>query len=197
MDPIAQRGPLLWRCAGCRRPNHGRCRPSGIFRSGDLETASSASGEGFRSAGAGQRTEGKIYKDYKTNLREMPSNQTRLKFQILLKQDWGRQKTTWVPVMFHSTVPRRNFRSLHCSSIVVVQSYAERWTQMDGSKNVPSMDTWQPGPFVFVWFALLLRWMISLWPYSGQGDDPIYGDYEAQRHWMEITNALPLHQWYR
>eukprot|EP00903_Cladosiphon_okamuranus_P013142 g12256.t1 len=25
----------------------------------------------------------------------------------------------------------------------------------------------------------------------------MYGDYEAQRHWMEITNALPLHQWYR
>ncbi len=48
-----------------------------------------------------------------------------------------------------------------------------------------------------MWFALLLRWMISLWPYSGQGDAPIHGDYEAQRHWMEITNALPLHQWYR
>eukprot|EP00752_Nemacystus_decipiens_P008931 g7973.t2 len=39
--------------------------------------------------------------------------------------------------------------------------------------------------------------MVSLWPYSGQGDVPIYGDYEAQRHWMEITIALPLHQWYR
>ncbi|CAN0547240.1 unnamed protein product, partial [Ectocarpus sp. 12 AP-2014] len=50
---------------------------------------------------------------------------------------------------------------------------------------------------VLVWFALLLRCMVSLWPYSGQGERPMYGDYEAQRHWMEITNALPLHQWYR
>ena len=24
----------------------------------------------------------------------------------------------------------------------------------------------------------------------------MYGDYEAQRHWMEITNHLPLNRWY-
>ncbi|KAH3698799.1 dolichyl pyrophosphate Man9GlcNAc2 alpha-1,3-glucosyltransferase [Pelomyxa schiedti] len=24
----------------------------------------------------------------------------------------------------------------------------------------------------------------------------MHGDYEAQRHWMEITTALPLHLWY-
>lgn len=56
---------------------------------------------------------------------------------------------------------------------------------------------WHPGPFVLVCWALILRCMVSLWPYSGQGDYPIYGDFEAQRHWMEITTALPLHQWYR
>ncbi|CAN0229545.1 unnamed protein product [Scytosiphon promiscuus] len=56
---------------------------------------------------------------------------------------------------------------------------------------------WQPGLSVLVCYALLLRCMVSLWPYSGQGDEPMYGDYEAQRHWMELTNALPLHQWYR
>jgi alpha-1,3-glucosyltransferase len=25
----------------------------------------------------------------------------------------------------------------------------------------------------------------------------MYGDYEAQRHWMEITVNLPTHDWYR
>ena len=25
----------------------------------------------------------------------------------------------------------------------------------------------------------------------------MYGDYEAQRHWMEITTALPVGEWYR
>ena len=24
----------------------------------------------------------------------------------------------------------------------------------------------------------------------------MYGDYEAQRHWMEITYNLPLREWY-
>jgi alpha-1,3-glucosyltransferase len=30
----------------------------------------------------------------------------------------------------------------------------------------------------------------------GEATPPIFGDYEAQRHWMEITLHLPLKQWY-
>ncbi|XP_069794412.1 dolichyl pyrophosphate Man9GlcNAc2 alpha-1,3-glucosyltransferase isoform X3 [Narcine bancroftii] len=30
----------------------------------------------------------------------------------------------------------------------------------------------------------------------GAGKPPMYGDYEAQRHWQEITFNLPIHQWY-
>lgn len=52
-------------------------------------------------------------------------------------------------------------------------------------------------PLLALCCASLLRYMVSLWPYSGQADAPMYGDYEAQRHWMEITTALPLSQWYR
>lgn len=33
-------------------------------------------------------------------------------------------------------------------------------------------------------------------PYSGQGKGPLHGDFEAQRHWMELTNHLPVDQWY-
>ncbi|CAE6513982.1 unnamed protein product [Rhizoctonia solani] len=32
--------------------------------------------------------------------------------------------------------------------------------------------------------------------YSGEGTKPMYGDYEAQRHWMEITYHLPISKWY-
>jgi len=42
----------------------------------------------------------------------------------------------------------------------------------------------------------LFRWAAGLWGYSGFGRPPIYGDYEAQRHWMEITTHLPISQWY-
>jgi len=33
-------------------------------------------------------------------------------------------------------------------------------------------------------------------PYPGFKSPPMHGDYEAQRHWMEITTQLPVSQWY-
>ncbi|XP_053326040.1 dolichyl pyrophosphate Man9GlcNAc2 alpha-1,3-glucosyltransferase [Spea bombifrons] len=44
--------------------------------------------------------------------------------------------------------------------------------------------------------ALTVRWAVSLGPYSGAGKPPLFGDYEAQRHWQEITFNLPVDQWY-
>jgi alpha-1,3-glucosyltransferase len=68
--------------------------------------------------------------------------------------------------------------------------------------------------------SILVRWCIGLGSYSGtsvqkkmrhsrsmnepiaplclgQGIPPMFGDYEAQRHWMELTNHLPTRQWYK
>ncbi|KAJ4972365.1 hypothetical protein NE237_005464 [Protea cynaroides] len=45
-------------------------------------------------------------------------------------------------------------------------------------------------------FVLLVRVGVSLFPYSGAGDPPKYGDYEAQRHWMEITLHTATREWY-
>ncbi|XP_014780541.1 dolichyl pyrophosphate Man9GlcNAc2 alpha-1,3-glucosyltransferase [Octopus bimaculoides] len=44
--------------------------------------------------------------------------------------------------------------------------------------------------------AVLVRWFISLGGYSGAGKPPMFGDFEAQRHWMEITYNLPVKKWY-
>ncbi|KAF2076732.1 hypothetical protein CYY_001989 [Polysphondylium violaceum] len=44
--------------------------------------------------------------------------------------------------------------------------------------------------------SILARYLISIHPYSGMGKPPMFGDYEAQRHWMEITTKTPIHQWY-
>ncbi|XP_051127415.1 probable dolichyl pyrophosphate Man9GlcNAc2 alpha-1,3-glucosyltransferase isoform X2 [Andrographis paniculata] len=46
-------------------------------------------------------------------------------------------------------------------------------------------------------FAVLIRLAVALHPYSGAGTPPMFGDYEAQRHWMEITVNLPVKDWYR
>ncbi|XP_065899905.1 dolichyl pyrophosphate Man9GlcNAc2 alpha-1,3-glucosyltransferase-like [Dysidea avara] len=45
-------------------------------------------------------------------------------------------------------------------------------------------------------FAVLVRLCVGLSGYSGAGKPPMYGDYEAQRHWMELTINLPPNQWY-
>ncbi|XP_061979533.1 probable dolichyl pyrophosphate Man9GlcNAc2 alpha-1,3-glucosyltransferase [Populus nigra] len=45
-------------------------------------------------------------------------------------------------------------------------------------------------------FSLLLRVSVSLHSYSGAGSPPKFGDFEAQRHWMEITTNLPIKDWY-
>lgn len=44
--------------------------------------------------------------------------------------------------------------------------------------------------------GVCLRWLVSLFSYSGQGKKQMFGDYEAQRHWMEITYNLPPNEWY-
>lgn len=42
----------------------------------------------------------------------------------------------------------------------------------------------------------LLRWAVGLWGYSGYQSPPMHGDFEAQRHWMEITQHIPVSLWY-
>lgn len=45
---------------------------------------------------------------------------------------------------------------------------------------------------VIVW----IKWAVGLGGWSGKGHPPLYGDLEAQRHWLSITNHLPVSQWY-
>jgi alpha-1,3-glucosyltransferase len=50
--------------------------------------------------------------------------------------------------------------------------------------------------FFVIYIALAIRAIIALWDYSGKGTPPMFGDFEAQRHWMEITTSLPIGDWY-
>ena len=44
--------------------------------------------------------------------------------------------------------------------------------------------------------AILIKILVGRFGYSGEGDSPKYGDFEAQRHWMEITINIPVQDWY-
>lgn len=50
--------------------------------------------------------------------------------------------------------------------------------------------------FIVVVLGILIRWTVSLAGYSGARKGPMFGDYEAQRHWMEVTVNLPVNEWY-
>lgn len=49
---------------------------------------------------------------------------------------------------------------------------------------------------VLISAAVCLRSTISLHSFSGQDNEPMFGDFEAQRHWQEITVNLPIKDWY-
>ncbi len=51
--------------------------------------------------------------------------------------------------------------------------------------------------FILVIISVLIRYTVALGPHSGESTPPMYGDYEAQRHWMEITVNTPPNEWYR
>lgn len=79
-----------------------------------------------------------------------------------------------------------------------------RWMHRNNMKNwvVPSA----------IVASTLVKWCIGFGTYSGaynhwahtlissrpigHNTPPIFGDYEAQRHWMELTVHLPVREWY-
>jgi alpha-1,3-glucosyltransferase len=50
--------------------------------------------------------------------------------------------------------------------------------------------------WVVFWLSIAIRLSLGFWPYSGEGKPPSFGDFEAQRHWKELTFNLPVKEWY-
>ncbi|KAM9358000.1 dolichyl pyrophosphate Man9GlcNAc2 alpha-1,3-glucosyltransferase [Symphorus nematophorus] len=57
------------------------------------------------------------------------------------------------------------------------------------------MQTWSLVS-ICVLLGVVVRWGVSLNSYSGAEKPPMFGDYEAQRHWQEVTYNLPVKEWY-
>lgn len=70
--------------------------------------------------------------------------------------------------------------------------------EQDSKVAVPEDNFPIPNSNIFiVIIAIFFRLLVGLHSYSGEGVAPVYGDFEAQRHWMEITVNVPLKDWYR
>lgn len=50
--------------------------------------------------------------------------------------------------------------------------------------------------YTIIMSVVLLKAAVGLGLFSGKGEKPINGDFEAQRHWMELTTNLPMAEWY-
>ncbi|ODQ77039.1 glycosyltransferase family 57 protein [Babjeviella inositovora NRRL Y-12698] len=59
----------------------------------------------------------------------------------------------------------------------------------------PAPNQWA-ARYIIIVFTVIIRCGVGLGSYSGMGSPPIHGDFEAQRHWMEITTHLPMKEWY-
>ncbi|QSS60281.1 glucosyltransferase [Histoplasma capsulatum] len=109
------------------------------------------------------------------------------------------------PSLSPSHRPRKKRRLL---STTAPHSNIDLITNTDATQPSPTFPLvsflWTARAGVSQWVVLplilmvvgLFRWSTGLWGYSGQNTPPMYGDFEAQRHWMEITTHLPLSLWY-
>lgn len=55
---------------------------------------------------------------------------------------------------------------------------------------------WSASISCAVLMSAFVKWCTGLDGWSGKGKTPLYGDLEAQRHWIELTLHLPPSQWY-
>ncbi|KAI5962891.1 ALG6 [Candida theae] len=50
--------------------------------------------------------------------------------------------------------------------------------------------------YILILSSIILRTVVGLGGHSGYRKPPMHGDFEAQRHWMELTINLPTSEWY-
>lgn len=78
------------------------------------------------------------------------------------------------------------FLPISFDSRIAIRHYSDKRGRMQGKLQLA----------LTVSFAVLLRCCVTYHSHSGEGKPPMYGDYEAQRHWQEITLNLPVDKWY-
>ncbi|KAJ1912268.1 Glucosyltransferase-like protein [Tieghemiomyces parasiticus] len=92
--------------------------------------------------------------------------------------------------------PSKKAAAASLAEALPASSPAERWFSYLRTTFGPANGLYRLAPVLTLILALYVRFAVGLGSYSGEGVNPTYGDYEAQRHWMELTYHLPVDQWY-
>jgi len=51
--------------------------------------------------------------------------------------------------------------------------------------------------WLIIGIGILFRLVLAMYqPHSGKSSPPMFGDFEAQRHWIELSKHLPISEWY-
>lgn len=87
--------------------------------------------------------------------------------------------------------------TLSCSTRSNLPKQAPELLATHSDNTLPELlkHPWQVISVILV-LGAALRAAVALHPYSGEQNPPMYGDYEAHRHWMEVTLNVPISEWY-
>lgn len=89
------------------------------------------------------------------------------------------------PLESKSTAPTTHAKSIFTNSPVYdLLHYFEK-----------APDQWA-ARYILILSSIILRTAVGLGGHSGYKTPPMHGDFEAQRHWMELTINLPTASWY-
>lgn len=89
------------------------------------------------------------------------------------------------PLKSKSTAPTTHAKSIFTNSPVYdLLHYFEK-----------APDQWA-ARYILILSSIILRTAVGLGGHSGYKTPPMHGDFEAQRHWMELTINLPTSRWY-
>ncbi|CAG8632692.1 23893_t:CDS:2 [Cetraspora pellucida] len=107
--------------------------------------------------------------------------------------------------MAHTKTSESSHKNIMSEEDSIIDSPTKRWLNWMSDLKIDNWSTYITLIFaLYVRLALLCKtrlneqiqqlcWLMII---SGYNTPPMYGDYEAQRHWMELTLHVPISQWY-
>ncbi|CAK4018810.1 glycosyltransferase family 57 [Lecanosticta acicola] len=97
---------------------------------------------------------------------------------------------------FQTNEERQHKRQKDSNAALRKTSREDVLSQLDKISHIDRTESKWIALLIVIAAGILLRCFAGVWGYSGKNKTPKFGDFEAQRHWMEITTQLSITEWY-